>query len=481
MINKELLNKAINLHLSGKKKEAARIYKKIINLEQSNIIALNNFASLLIEVGDFNRAKLLLKKALKIKPDYLDALNNLGILTKLSKKYLEAIKIFEKIIELNPSYIKAFINLGDCLQSQKKFEDALVVYDEAIKLDSESTEVIFNKGTCLNELNLQDKAKTCFDKIIKMNPKFVEARWCLALIQLQQGNYIEGWQNYEARKIRNKTKKNYSDIVTSKNWLGEKGLNNKKIYIKSEQGFGDYIQFSRYLPIIENLGAKIILDTPKPLNKIINTLGINYTHIDDVDKLEFDYYCYLMSLPLALNKRINTIPNKTPYLYTPEINKKYWKEKLGPKVTKRIGLIWSGSPLNENDHNRSIKLKTLMNLFELPFEFHSLQIEYNEFDLKLMKKLKNLINHKNKIKGFDNTAGLIESMDLVISVDTSIAHLSGALNKPTWLLLPFTPDFRWLLKRDDSPWYPSVKLYRQEKKGNWETIIDKVKKDLINL
>lgn len=477
----EILNKAINLHLSQNYKEAARIYKKIILLDPSNILALNNFGSLLNTVGDYDGAQFLLKKALSMKPDYLDALNNLGISLKLSKNYLEAIKIFEKIIKSKPNFIKAFINLGNCLQSQQKFEDALIVYDKVIKLEPDSVELLYNLGTCLNELNLQNKAKDCYNKILTIDPNFIEAKWNLAFIQLMQGNYIDGWLNHETRKIREKTRKNYKNKFENKNWLGQKKLNNKTIYIIREQGLGDFIQFCRYFPMLTNLGAKIILDIPDPLKKIIKTLKIDFTPVNEIKRIKYDYNCYLMSLPLAFKTKVHTIPNKTPYLFTPQNKKNYWKRKLGVKSKKRIGLMWSGNPENENDYNRSMKLENLINLLETPFEFHSLQIDYNKFDLKLMSKFKNLINHKDAIKGFDNTAGLIEAMDLIISVDTSVAHLSGALNKPIWLMLPFTPDFRWLLDRDDSPWYPSMKLYRQEKKGDWDTVVNKLIKDLFNV
>lgn len=481
MKNQELLKEAINLHLSGKKTNAIEVYRKILISEPSNLIALNNLASLLNTINKYKEAKILLKQALKIKPDYIDALNNLGISTKLNKEYLEAIKIFEKIVELKPNFIKAFINLGNCLQSQKKFEKALVIYNKALNIEPNSVEVLYNQGTCLNELNLQDKAKIIYKKILKLEPNFIEAKWNLALIQLLQGNYNEGWQNHEIRKKREKTKKNYLNFQENKSWLGDKDLAKKTIYILSEQGLGDNIQFCRYLPMLENLGAKIILDTPKTLDRIIRSLNVRYTHINELKKIEFDYNCLLMSLPLAFNTQLDSIPNKVPYLFTPKDKKDYWKKKIGSKITKRIGLMWSGNPQYENDHNRSINLDKLSELFDLPFEFHSLQIDYSKFDLKLLKKYKNLICHdKSELLGFDNTAGLIESMDLIISVDTSIAHLSGAINKPVWLLLPSTPHYMWLLNRNDSPWYPSMKLYRQEKKGDWDIVVNKVKKDLLN-
>ena len=232
--------------------------------------------------------------------------------------------------------------------------------------------------------------------------------------------------------------------------------------------------------MLKNLGAKIIVDTPKSLDKIIRTMKVEFTHIDELKEAKFDYNCLLLSLPLALNTTLETIPNKTPYLFTPKDNKDYWKEKLGNKLRKRIGLMWNGNPENENNHNRSIDLKKLIKLFDLPYEFHSLQINHNKFELEIIKKYENLFIHENEIKGFDKTAGLIESMDLIISVDTSVAHLSGALNKKVWILLAFTPDYRWLLNQENSPWYPSAKLYRQSKKGNWDNVIENIIADLKN-
>ena len=481
MNNQELLKDAINLHLSGKSIEATKIYKKILTSEPSNLFALNNFASLLNTIGKYKEAKKLLNRALSIKPDYFDALNNLGISLKLSKEYLEAVRVYEVVLKLKPNFIKALINFGNCLQSLKKFEEALDVYDKALNINPNSVEVLYNQATCFNELNFQDKAANSYNKVLMIKPDFIEAKWNLAFLQLLQGKYVAGWQNYEIRKKREKTKKNYSNLLENKNWLGKKKLVNKTIYILSEQGLGDYIQFCRYLPMLKNLGAKIILDTPKVLDNIIRTLNVPYIHKDDLEKLEYDYNCLLMSLPLAFNTLLKTIPNKVPYLFAPIDKKNYWVKKLGPKSVKRIGLMWSGNPLNYNDHNRSIYLEKLKKLFDLPFEFHSLQIDYNKFDLRLLKNFKNLSCHKDEVIGFDNAAGLIDSMDLIISVDTSIAHLSGALNKPVWLLLPFTPDFRWLLNRDDSPWYPSMKLYRQTKKNNWDTVIKKIAEDLQDL
>ena len=472
MNNNNLLKEAIQHHLSGEKIKAAETYESILISEPNNLMALNNYASLLNTINKHEKAKILLRHALKIKPDYIDALNNMGISMKLSEEYLKAIRIFETLIKLKPNFTNALINLGNCLQSLNEFEKALDIYSKALDIKPNSVEILFNQAACFNELNLQDKAAIIYNKILMLKPNFTEAKWNLAFLQLLQGKYAEGWQNYEIRKKREKTKKDYLNISENKNWLGKEKLVNKTIYILSEQGIGDYIQFCRYLPMLKNLGAKIILNTPKSLDNIIRTLGVPYIHKDDLEKFEYDYSCLLMSLPLAFNTLINTIPNNVPYLFTPQDKNDYWVKKLGPKSVKRIGLMWSGN------HNRGLCLEKLTKLFDLPFEFHSLEIDYNKFDLKLLKSFKNLTCHKDEVVGFDNAAGLINSMDLIISVDTSIAHLSGALNKPVWLLLSFTPDFRWLLNRDDSPWYPSIKLYRQRKKDNWDSVIKKVREDL---
>ena len=480
MNKNKALQKAINLHLSGNNVEASKAYNSVLVLEPSNLIALNNLASLLNVSGEYEKAKLLLNRALHIKPDYIDALNNLGISMKLSKEFNEAVKIFEKIINLKPDFIKALINLGNCFQSLNRFEDALKIYKKASIIHPESTEVLYNEATCLNELNFHSQAILNYKKILKINPDFTEAKWNLAFIQLLKGNYKDGWKNHEIRKKRDKTKNDYLKLIEDKNWIGKENLKDKTIYILSEQGLGDYIQFCRYLPMLKNLGAKIIVNTPKSLDKIIRTMKVELTHIDELKEIKFDYNCLLLSLPLALNTTLETIPNETPYLFTPKDKKDYWKEKLGNKLRKRIGLMWNGNPENENNHNRSINLKKLIKLFDLPYEFHSLQINHNKFELEIIKKHENLFIHENEIKGFDKTAGLIESMDLIISVDTSVAHLSGALNKKVWILLAYTPDYRWLLNQENSPWYPSAKLYRQSKKANWDNVIEYIIADLKN-
>jgi ADP-heptose:LPS heptosyltransferase len=211
---------------------------------------------------------------------------------------------------------------------------------------------------------------------------------------------------------------------------------------------------------------------------MINTMEIDYKHMDDLKKLEFDYHCSIVSLPLAFNTGLHTIPAQNPYLFTPKNNIDFWAKKLNKRNKLRIGLNWTGNSSYIDDENRSTTLKELKPLLDLPFEFHSLEINYTQDDEELLSKTTNLECHKKDILGFDNTAGLIENMDLIITTDTSISHLCGALGKPVWILLSFIPDYRWLLNSEDTPWYPTAKLYRQSQKKNWQGLIFNVIKDL---
>jgi tetratricopeptide (TPR) repeat protein len=472
-----LVNKAIKLHVRGKVDKAEEIYKKIINIDPNNIISLNNLGSILNTKENFEKSLNFVNRALKIKPDYADALNNKGNCLKGLNRFDEAIKYYKKTLIIKPDFIGALNNLATSYNSIGRNEEAIPIFKKVIELKPNYYEALYNQGICLYNLNLFDEAKDSYEKAIKVKPDFIEAYYNLSLIQMLQGNYKEGFKNYEWRKKRNKTKKNLR-YDNDKEWLGDKDLKNKIIYISKEQGLGDYILYCRYLLLLKNLDAEIILDTPNILRPMINTMGVDYKHVDDLKKLKFDYHCSIVSLPFAFNTTLNTIPSKKPYFFTPKNIKDSWKKKLNKFKHLNIGLKWSGNSSYVEDEYRSTTLKELKPLFDLPYDFHSLEIEYTKEDEALLNNITNLKCHKKDIIGLDNTAGLIENLDLVISVSTSIAQLTGALGKKLWVLSSSVPDFRWLLNRQDSPWYPKTKIYHHSAEGGWKTIIDKVKQDL---
>jgi tetratricopeptide (TPR) repeat protein len=389
----------------------------------------------------------------------------------------DALIYCEKALKINPNFVDALNNKANCLKSMNLLAEAILFYERTLKLEPNNIEAIYNKSICLYLQKRFKESSSGYMRAIKLKPDFIEAYYNLALLQMLEGNYNEGLKNYEWRKKFDKAKK-YPKFDDKIEWLGDKNLKNKTIYISKEQGLGDYIQYCRYLLLLKNLGAKIILDTPKVLRSMINTMEIDYKHMDDLKKLEFDYHCSIVSLPLAFNTGLHTIPAQNPYLFTPKNNIDFWAKKLNKRNKLRIGLNWTGNSSYIDDENRSTTLKELKPLLDLPFEFHSLEINYTQDDEELLSKTTNLECHKKDILGFDNTAGLIENMDLIITTDTSISHLCGALGKPVWILLSFIPDYRWLLNSEDTPWYPTAKLYRQSQKKNWQGLIFNVIKDL---
>ena len=437
-----VLKKAVNLHLSKKLDEAEELYKKILKNNPNHLDALNNLASIYNYKKKHEQAKDLLEIVLKNQPNNTDALNNYGNTLKGLNFFKEALVFYEKSILLKPDFVDALNNKGNCLTSIGKLKDAFKVFNEAITI----------------------------------NPNHINSNWNLGLLQLLTGDFKNGWKNYEWRKKRNLIKNNYIQDL-KKEWLGKSSIKNKKIYIYKEQGLGDYIQFSRYLLLINKLGAKIILDTPVSLKKLIETIGINFEFIDEIQDQSFDFYCSIMSLPYIFKTNLQTIPNKIPYLFADKTKELFWKEKI-KNNKKKIGLVWSGNSKNLTIFNRNISLQKLTPILDLPFSFHSLQIEIAEHEKKIFNKYKNLNNHKNEIIGFHNTAALISNLDLVITIDTSIAHLAGALGKKVWILLPFISDFRWLMNTDRSPWYPNVKLFRQTKFNSWDEILLLLKSEL---
>ena len=288
---------------------------------------------------------------------------------------------------------------------------------------------------------------------------------------------INGFIDYEWRW---KLEKNKLDqrIISKPLWLGKDSLKGKTILLHSEQGLGDSIQFCRYASLVKNLGAKVLLEIPEHLTHLLKNLDGVDILIEKGNSLpSFDYHCPLMSLPIAFNTELNSVPNSDAYLKASEAKIEIWSKLLGLKTKTRIGLVWSGNANHKNDRNRTISLQELVEILPTQLEFICLQKEIRINDKENLEN--SCIKHYEKqIIDFSDTAALCHLMDLVICVDTSAAHLAGAMGKPTWILLPYVPDWRWLLDRDDSPWYNSVKLYRQNEDRAWAPVLELLVGDL---
>jgi tetratricopeptide (TPR) repeat protein len=389
-----------------------------------------------------------------------------------------AIKDYESAIALRADIEPFFTNLGNIYRDVHRFDEALVCHERACSLSPESVTPKNNLALTFKDLGRFSEALESYDRALSLEPDSAEVNWNKSLLLLLQGNYAEGWPLYEWRLKRDELSADYPQFQQPL-WRGEMELSGKRLLIHVEQGLGDMVQFCRFVPELVSRGAEVILQVQKPLMPLISTLVSDISLIAKGDPLpEFDLYCPLMSLPYALGLTTETIPSFDSYLSADPLKVEDWHNKLGPSNLLRVGVVWSGRPEHKNDHNRSISLDALSPILDLPVEWHSLQKEYRASDVDLLSTLDQLHQHQEALSDFSDTAALIENMDLVVTVDTSVAHVACALGKPTWVLLPYLSDFRWLLDRSDSPWYPSATLYRQKEPGDWSPVFAKLTEDL---
>jgi lipoprotein NlpI len=432
--------------------------------------------------GKLADAEGLYKTLLSYFPQQVEILTTLGIVLLQQGRSETGIQQLKKSLSINPSQPSALYNMAVELQKLTRLDEALACYNQTLKLNPQDISALINRGNTLKDLKQYQAAIASFENALALQPNIPSAHWNKALTHILLGEYEQGWKEYEWgwQCGERGTPRTYSQPT----WLGQEPIAGKTILIHPEQGFGDLIQFSRYVPMLEKLGAKVILEAPASLVELMVSLSPTLTVIKEGEPLPaFDFVCPVMSLPLALKTSLETIPANTPYLSVSETKKQYWQAKLGKKTKPRIGIVWSGSTTNPIDNNlcarRNIPLEQLQSLFELPLEFHVLQKDIRPEDHPILQSLRQLHCHQDELKDFADTAALIQEMDLVISVCTSVAHLAGALGHKAWVLLPYSADYRWMLNEKDSPWYPTIELIRSNKIADWSEVVHQVRMKLL--
>ncbi|HEY8099799.1 MAG TPA: tetratricopeptide repeat-containing glycosyltransferase family protein [Burkholderiaceae bacterium] len=508
------MQQAVALHQQGQLAQARILYEEVLNVQPRHFDALHYLGVIATQTNDHQGAVELIGKAIEINPDDATAYNNRGLALQALLQLDAALASYDKAIAIQPAYAEAYYNRGNVLQGLKQLHAALASYDKAIAIKREYTKAYSNRGGLLQELKQLDAAIASYDKAIAIKPDFAEAyynrgnafqellqidvaiasydkaiairpdyaeaHWNKSLALLLAEDFDLGWPEHEWRWKNEKCsafkeKRNFNQPL----WLGEEPLIGKAILLHSEQGFGDTIQFCRYVKLVAALGARVILEVQKPLLSLLANLEGVMQLVGKGSALPaFDYHCPLLSLPLACKTNIGTIPVSTKYLKADAAKITQWQVRLGTKTKPRIGLVWSGNALHVNDRNRSIILSDWIKELPAGFQYVSLQKEVRDADKHILQSRTDILNFENALNDFSDTAALCELMDIVISVDTSVAHLAGALGKPTFVLLPYFPDWRWLLDRSDSPWYPSVKLFRQSSMGEWDSVFRNVNKEI---
>ena len=454
----------------GRLDAALGSFDRAIALRPDFAEAHNNRGFVLHGLNRIADARASFDAAIALKPDYAEAYNNRGNARKLLGDLDGAIADFDKAIALRPDYAAAHYNRGTVLQELRRFDDALASLDKAVALQPDHAEAYNNRGLVLEELTRPDDAIASFARTIALKPDYAEPYVNQSVALLQLGRFEQGWPLYEWRK---KTEQPFGDRSFAQPlWLGKDDLSNRTVFVHWEQGLGDTIQYARFARLVKARGASVVMSVQQPLYRLFTQMSpdVRIINQDEVPSA-FDYHCPLMSLPLALGTTLENIPAGEPYLFADETLRNAWHARLPPKTKPRIGIVWSGGAKHKNDRQRSIDLSVFASLFSPSAHWISLQKELKDGDAAALAQLHPIERCGERLHDFADAAALIDLLDLVIAVDTSVAHLAGAMGKEVWILLPYNADWRWLLDRSDSPWYPTARLFRQDGARSWGSVM----------
>jgi len=471
-------NRGVVLGGSRRWTEAIECYDRAIALRRDYAEAHHNRGVALVELGRPAEALESYERAIELRPSYAAAFNNRGVALAALGRLDEALESYESSIRLKPDYAGAYDNRGVALLELDRAADALASHERALALRPEFAEAHYNRGNALRELSRHREAIESYERALALRPDHASAHWNLADCLLLLGEFARGWQEYEWRWKLEDRRENRRDFAQPL-WLGGEPLAGKTILLHSELGLGDTILFCRYATRVAAAGAKVVLEVqPALLPIMIGLEGVALALPRGAPLPAFDAHCPLMSLPLAFKTDLATIPSGVPYLGSDAERVAAWIERLGTYDRPRVGLVWSGSVMLKNDR-RSMPLAQMVALLSSWAQWVSLQKDVPEADAALLASRSDLLHVGDALHDFAETAAVLTLMDLVITVDTSVANLAGAMGKPVWILLPHNPhDWRWMLERRDSPWYPTARLFRQPSPGDWASVIERVREEL---
>jgi tetratricopeptide (TPR) repeat protein len=464
------LNHAIEHHHAGRLREAEAIYRQILATDPSFADARHLLGVLARQTGRNVEAIELISRADRENPDRPEWIYNLGNAYLEAGQFEQAIAAYERAIQLKPDFAEAHSNLGSAFTSIGQLDRALAEYRQTAQLSPQSARAHYKLGNALRSIGEVSASIRCYEQAIALNPGYDEAHYNLSLAYLTSGDYKRGWANYE-RRWKICPPENRPPHFSQPRWRGEP-LSGRKILIFPEQGYGDVIFFLRYLPLVVSRGGEIIFGCDTALSKLLTgVLGITQLANMSDPHPAFDVQCSAMGLPYAMQLGgPEDVPWNGPYLKSdPEVQQKFHDLLAQGAGKLKVGLVWAGRVIPAG---RSLALKQFGPLANPRIQFYSLQVFQGSAEAKNPPPGMNLIDVGPRINDFADLAALIEAMDLIITVDTAAAHLAGAMAKPVWTLLKRAADWRWGLDRNDSPWYPTMKLFRQQKDGDWTTVID---------
>jgi tetratricopeptide (TPR) repeat protein len=466
-----LTNRGVARNALARYDEALIDYDRALALRPDHADALTNRGVTLHELLRLDEALASYDRALMLRPDDAEALSNRGHTLHEMMRCEEALASCDRAIALRPDLAAAHCNRGNALNSLRRFDEALASYDQALKLRPDYPEALTNRGIALHFLQRFDEEMASYARALAIAPDYSEAHFNVGWCRMLLGDLR--WDEYEWRwRTRQKYVKR---SFAQPSWSRADDVAGKTVLLHAEQGFGDTIQFCRYVPLVAQRAARVIFEVQAPLRELMRDLPGVAQIVARGDALpEFDLQCPLLTLPYLFGTELSTIPADVPYLRARPQAVAEWRARLGDNKRPRIGLAWAGSATQKNDLNRSVPLAALLPLLDLDVTYVSLLREVRAGEADLLRERSEIIHFGEALKDFADTAALIENLDLVISVDTAVAHLAGALGKPLWAVLALVPDWRWLLDRDDNPWYPTARLFRQDNSAGWNNVIARV-------
>lgn len=462
-----LINRGMAWHALERHQEAVADHDRALTLDRRRVAAWCGRGDALRAMGRMTDAWMNFDQAAKLQPGRADILARRGATAHHLKRLPQAIADYREALAAKADDPVTWSNLSGALRDARQPQEALGCADRAIALDDELVGAHTNRGNALQDLGRPAEAEGAFARSLQLNPLDQDVQWAQGWCWLLQGDWERGLPRFEvrwSRPGRSVQPRGLSKPV----WLGQGDLQGRTVLLHAEQGLGDTLQFARYAPLVAARGARVLLEVQPPLVGLMRSLdGVEAVLPAGEPLPDFDLHCPLMSLPLAFGARPDAVHAPASYLRAPATQVSVLSARLGPKDRPRVGLVWSGNTAHVNDANRSIALQLLMSALPAGAQYVCLQRDVRDSDRATLAANPQILHLGDVSETFEGTAALTELMDLVVSVDTSVAHLAGALGRPTWVLLPKQSDWRWLMERDDSPWYPQARLIRQTRVGDW--------------
>jgi len=462
----------------GRPAESESSYREALKIKPDFAEAYSNLGNTLHALNRLEEAEASYRQALQFKPNLVAAHSSLGGTVHKSGRYDEACASYRRALQINSGFVEAHSNLGLALFEMGRLDEAEASCRHALKINPGYAGAYNNLGNILKEQGRLGEAEVCYRQALQLQPDYAEAHSNLAFVLLAMGRFSEGWQEHEYR-WEGCTPKPPRPATCLPQWTGQDHSAGERLLIFGEQGIGDHLQFSRYLQLAAECfgnGVSIVVGQTLQALFLRSFPGIEVLNAIPADQSHWQWQCPLLSLPLAFDTSPETIPGKIPYLIPDPVKVDIWKAKIAaldlPSLTQKVGIVWKTGKLTKNSHLRSVTLQQLSPLLNKNgCVWFSLQIEHDPDSTPWISAGK-LIDWSGKFADFDDTAALMMNLDRVISVDTSVVHLAGALGKPTWLLNRYASEWRWMREREDNPWYPTVRVFTQKKAGDWEAVVE---------